>query len=627
MSKRYNVFISYRRVGFESANLISTKLKAMGYSVFFDMESLRSGKFNNQLYNVIDQCSDFVVVLPSDGLGRCNNEDGTPNMEDWVRKEVTYAMSKNKNIVPVLLSGFEWPNPMPSGLEELKNYQAVTANSNEYFDMAMQRLAGYLKSKKRSRVKLRKTLAIIIAIMVFFAALFCLLRAIGRPLCKDVAAYLASDEQIVHETYENVLELREDWDRYWDYRTTAVTNMRRAELDNEMLNKLSYFEKSNGEIRKRIPPMIKITPWQTLLLGLYGTLSLEIETDSLMTSSYVDDADSLSSLIRQMIESDPRSASLKKMIQLSFNLYDNSAGSSYASYLGMLSRFPSSAREAHEDLSKYWVHFPAIPQTASYSHYKQLVEDYIKKIEHDVGEMKRLVNADGQNVDELSIRLDSLEAMTQQVEQTKTNRDQDIAILKERVETKRQLVESMKAELSEEEQKVVDVYEQLKVKTKIEASEGEGYQWGKIIRMAKMLSTSIKNAQNNSYAVIKPQMVLSDLNERLDDYMKYHPEAATYVKSLKAYYAGVVKGQYPMGGQLIVAFKDNAEHPLYRIGDIIIVRNGHKITDNNSLTAATNENKQGTVGFLRMQSGTLVRHNETVPPTNVLVGYMEVCEY
>lgn len=628
MSKKYNVFISYRRVGFESANLISTKLKSMGYSVFFDMESLRSGKFNDQLYNVIDQCSDFVVVLPSDGLDRCSNEDGTPNMEDWVRQEVTYAMLKNKNIVPVLLNGFEWPNPMPSGLEELKNYQAVTANSNEYFDMSMQRLAGYLKSKKRSRVKLRKTLAIIITIMVFFAALFCLLRAIGRPLCKDVATYLASDEQIVHETYDNVLKLKEDWDRYWDNRAATITATQRAELDEEMLNKLSYFEKSNNKIRERIPPKMNITPWQTLLLGLYGTPSLEIEVDSLMAASYVDDADSLSSIIRQMIKSDPRSASFKKLIQLHFNSYDNSAGLSYASYLGSLSRFPSSAREAHEDFSKYWVHFPAIPQTASYSQYKTLVEDYLKKIEHDVDEIRKIVIIDEQNVDELSLRFDTLEAMAQQVEQAQqANRDQNIAIIKERIALKRQLVESMEAELNEEEQKIVDVYEQLKVKTKIEASEGEGYQWGKIIRMAKMLSTSIKNAQNAPNAVIKPQMVLSDLNERLDDYLKYHPDATSYVKSLKAYYAGVARGQYPMGGQLIFAFKDNAKHPLYQIGDIVIVRNGHNITDNNSLTVATNENKQGTVSFLRMQSGTLVRHNETVPPTTVLVGYMEVCEY
>ena len=65
MKTKYDIFISYRRTGgFESANLIAEKLRGMGYSVFFDVESLRSGEFNKQLYNVIEQCKDFVVVLP-----------------------------------------------------------------------------------------------------------------------------------------------------------------------------------------------------------------------------------------------------------------------------------------------------------------------------------------------------------------------------------------------------------------------------------------------------------------------------------------------------------------------------------------------------------------------------------
>ena len=123
MKKKYDIFISYRRVGgFESANLIAEKLRHMGYSVFFDVESLRSGRFNEQLYGVIEECKDFIVVLPEKGLDRCSNADGSVNEEDWIRKEVTHAMKKNKNIVPVMLAGFEWPKPMPTGMEELKEF-------------------------------------------------------------------------------------------------------------------------------------------------------------------------------------------------------------------------------------------------------------------------------------------------------------------------------------------------------------------------------------------------------------------------------------------------------------------------------------------------------------------------
>lgn len=55
----YDVFISYLRSSYDTANLIATRLKAAGYSVFFDMETLHAGKFNKQLFNVIDNCKDF----------------------------------------------------------------------------------------------------------------------------------------------------------------------------------------------------------------------------------------------------------------------------------------------------------------------------------------------------------------------------------------------------------------------------------------------------------------------------------------------------------------------------------------------------------------------------------------
>ena len=109
--KHYDVFISYRRSSSESAQLIATHLRAAGYRVFIDVENLRSGKFNEQLYGVIDQCKDFLVILPENALDRCKDP------EDWVRKEVIHAMKKGKNIIPVMLSGFSWPDPMPDGME------------------------------------------------------------------------------------------------------------------------------------------------------------------------------------------------------------------------------------------------------------------------------------------------------------------------------------------------------------------------------------------------------------------------------------------------------------------------------------------------------------------------------
>ena len=111
---KYDVFVSYRRSEAFTANLVAEKLRSLGYSVFFDVETLRSGNFNTQLYDVIQHCKDFVLVLPPNALDRCVSE------EDWIRKEVCYAMECKKNIIPVLLRGFDWPDPMPVGMEQFE---------------------------------------------------------------------------------------------------------------------------------------------------------------------------------------------------------------------------------------------------------------------------------------------------------------------------------------------------------------------------------------------------------------------------------------------------------------------------------------------------------------------------
>lgn len=48
---KYDVFISYRRDGGDIlAMLLYNRLKDDGYNPFYDIETLRSGRFNEQLY-------------------------------------------------------------------------------------------------------------------------------------------------------------------------------------------------------------------------------------------------------------------------------------------------------------------------------------------------------------------------------------------------------------------------------------------------------------------------------------------------------------------------------------------------------------------------------------------------
>ena len=138
----FDIFVSYRRDGGEAlACLISERLKQREFSVFYDVESLRSGKFNEKIFSVIDNCTDVIVVLPQNGLDRCVNED------DWVRKEIAYAIKAKKKIIPIMMRNFEFPKVLPEDIDDIRNYNGVSANM-EYFEASFEKLLGMLDSAK-----------------------------------------------------------------------------------------------------------------------------------------------------------------------------------------------------------------------------------------------------------------------------------------------------------------------------------------------------------------------------------------------------------------------------------------------------------------------------------------------
>jgi len=144
-NKQYDVFISYRRDGGEYlAHNLYERLKDKGYSVFQDIESLRAGNFNTALYDVIETCKDVVLIIPPNGLDRCFNDD------DWVRNEISYALKLKKNIIPIMMPGFSWPEKLPDDINEIRNLNGITA-STEYFNEFLEKLAGFLVSGKQRK--------------------------------------------------------------------------------------------------------------------------------------------------------------------------------------------------------------------------------------------------------------------------------------------------------------------------------------------------------------------------------------------------------------------------------------------------------------------------------------------
>ena len=168
--KKYDIFISYRRDGGEvTARILRDTLTERGYTVFFDVESLRSGAFNTKLYSVIEECKDFILILSPNALDRCVNDD------DWVRREIEYAIEKGKNVIPILLRNFTFPDSLPITLKDLPFQNGLAANL-EYFDAFITKLESFFKTKKVFRTFLSdhlrkiKLLPILLAVVAILAA-------------------------------------------------------------------------------------------------------------------------------------------------------------------------------------------------------------------------------------------------------------------------------------------------------------------------------------------------------------------------------------------------------------------------------------------------------------------------
>jgi len=148
----YDIFISYRREdGYAHAKLLHDRLVAANYRVFFDMEQMRSGQFNKQLYRHIQGCTDFVLVLSPNSLQRCRDR------RDWVRLEIEHALKQKKNIIPVCLVGFDWRRQdLPSSIRPLQMHHGITIMP-EYYDAGVEKLKGSLLAQPRnSFLRLRR---------------------------------------------------------------------------------------------------------------------------------------------------------------------------------------------------------------------------------------------------------------------------------------------------------------------------------------------------------------------------------------------------------------------------------------------------------------------------------------
>jgi hypothetical protein len=136
------VFISYRRTNFPWALNVYHNLSAHGFDVFQDVSGIASGDFERVILENIRSRAHFLVLLTPSALATSDDP------EDWLRREIEAALAAERNIIPLLLEGFDFSSPdiatkLTGELAVLQHYNALEIPM-EYFDDAMRRLREWL---------------------------------------------------------------------------------------------------------------------------------------------------------------------------------------------------------------------------------------------------------------------------------------------------------------------------------------------------------------------------------------------------------------------------------------------------------------------------------------------------
>jgi hypothetical protein len=137
MSTKPTVFLSYQHASsIDLARYLYDRLTVAGADVFFDVETLDYGRFATIIESEIITRDFFIVVLKPDTL-----------KSEWVIKEIETALRHRKNIVPLLVSGFNFSSqPLPSSISELKEHNGVTFDI-QFADASITRLKRVLGLK------------------------------------------------------------------------------------------------------------------------------------------------------------------------------------------------------------------------------------------------------------------------------------------------------------------------------------------------------------------------------------------------------------------------------------------------------------------------------------------------
>jgi len=174
MSKKFEIFISYRRKGgYDTAKLLYDRLRMDGYSVSFDIDTLEKGNFDDELKKRVYDCKDFLLVLNPGVFDRFFDPECDPK-DDWVRQEIVCALEKPKeiNIVPLILDGFVYPKNLPEDVKNITKKNAINLEQKHFESEYARMKQKFLVSKPHWATRHKKLIISLLSIALLGIAAY-----------------------------------------------------------------------------------------------------------------------------------------------------------------------------------------------------------------------------------------------------------------------------------------------------------------------------------------------------------------------------------------------------------------------------------------------------------------------
>ena len=98
--------------------------------------------YTDKLLKEIESAPNFILILAPGSLDRCVSKD------DWLRREIAHAIKTERNIIPMMFDGFQYPPKefFPEDIHELIRHNGVIY-SHDYHEATFNKLMGFLRKK------------------------------------------------------------------------------------------------------------------------------------------------------------------------------------------------------------------------------------------------------------------------------------------------------------------------------------------------------------------------------------------------------------------------------------------------------------------------------------------------